>query len=68
MTSRPATIELIAEAVFDALGDEGERDGFRWIVPSGYGSGPLILNVRNIAVELAKTFDILEREAPAHGN
>ena len=52
------------DTIFDALGDAGGRDGVRFIVSSGYGSAPLIVDVQDIAVELLERFDITEHEAP----
>lgn len=55
-----ATLARIIEALFDALGHKGERNGNQFVVPSGDGSAGLIINVREVAAELIERFDILE--------
>jgi hypothetical protein len=64
---QPASMKALMDAIFEALGDGGEREGNTFVVPSG-GSGPLVIDVQDVAVELFERFDIIEQEAPADGN
>jgi hypothetical protein len=65
---QPVTMRALMEAIFAALGEAGEREGTRFVVPSGYGEGPLTIDVQEVAVELLERFDIAEPEAAADGN
>lgn len=65
---QPASIKALIEALFDALGEQGERQGDKFVVPSivssGYTPAPLVIDVQDVAVELLERFDISELEAP----
>jgi hypothetical protein len=59
--STAADIETVMAAIFAALGDMGERDGNNFVVSSGYGSGPMVIDVRHLAAELLERFIIYGR-------
>jgi hypothetical protein len=65
---QPATIRTIIEVIFDGLGDAGEREGNRFVVASGYGSGATVIDVQDVAVALLERFEIAEHEGPGDGN
>jgi hypothetical protein len=49
-------IEALIEVIFDAISAD-ERDGDKAIFGSGYGSGPVIINVRFLANEVVSRKD-----------
>jgi hypothetical protein len=54
------TVKALVDTVFEALGDQGERDRNKFVIPSGYGAGGIIIDVQDIAVALLEGFDIRE--------
>jgi hypothetical protein len=49
------TIDELTNTLFDLLQEDvgGERDGDELVISSGYGSGPVVIHVRQIAKRLA---------------
>jgi hypothetical protein len=62
---KPASAKAIIDTIFDGLGDQGERDGHRFTIPSGYGAGGITIDTQDIAVALLERFDIAERDQVA---
>jgi hypothetical protein len=59
-TKPPATAKAIMDAVFEGVGDAGEREGNKLVVPSGY-----VVDVHDVATALLERFEITE---PDDGN
>jgi hypothetical protein len=67
LSRQPVTVKALIEALFDALGDAGEREGNRFVTASDYGSSPIVIDVQDVALELLERFDVIEPKAPSDG-
>jgi hypothetical protein len=61
--STPVSFKTLMDAIFDALGDAGEREGNRF-----YVERPYTIDVQDVAVALLEQFDITEPQGATDGN
>jgi hypothetical protein len=53
-------VDELTNTLFDLLQEDvgGERDGDELVISSGYGSGPVVIHIRQIAEKVAEALTL----------